>query len=175
MAVKATLRGVNEMLGVGCRPYQPSLPFDDVLTPVFDMVYVIVIPCHILESVLFPLPKSLIIRHVIRELLDAITVFEPWDTHSGVFFLQHVVIVRLDVNLLDPTLDILVLSTGRELVVGKILLSCLKVTLSIAFPCLSNVINQRSAGTMVYFIQRERRWLWSGLRVCDVSNLFKVG
>jgi len=51
IAVKATLRGENEMLSVGWLPQQPSHAFDDVLTPVFDRVLVIVIPSHILESV----------------------------------------------------------------------------------------------------------------------------
>jgi len=51
ITVKATLRGVNEMLGVGWLPHQLSHAFDHVLTPVFDKVLVIVIPSHILESV----------------------------------------------------------------------------------------------------------------------------
>jgi hypothetical protein len=46
----ATLRGENEMLGVGWLPHQPSHAFDDVSTPVFDRALVIVIPSHILES-----------------------------------------------------------------------------------------------------------------------------
>jgi hypothetical protein len=50
IAVKATLRGVNEMLGVRWVPHQPSHDFDDVSTPVFDRVLVIVIPFHIFES-----------------------------------------------------------------------------------------------------------------------------
>jgi len=45
------LSGVNEILGVGCLPHQPSNGFDDVSTPVFDRVLVIVIQSHILESV----------------------------------------------------------------------------------------------------------------------------
>jgi len=51
IAVKATLRGLNEMLGVGWLPHQPSHTFDDVSTPVFDRPLVIVIPSHILGSV----------------------------------------------------------------------------------------------------------------------------
>jgi len=51
VAVKAMLRGVNEMLRVGWLPHQPSHAFDDVSTPVFDRVLVIVIPSPILESV----------------------------------------------------------------------------------------------------------------------------
>jgi len=51
IADKATLRGVNEMLGVGWLPHQPSHAFNDVSTPVFDRPLVIVIPSHILESV----------------------------------------------------------------------------------------------------------------------------
>jgi len=51
ITVKAMLRGVNEMLGVGWLPHQPSHASDDVSTPVFDRALVIVIPSHILESV----------------------------------------------------------------------------------------------------------------------------
>jgi hypothetical protein len=51
IAVKAPLRGQNEMLGVGWLPHQPSHAFDDVSTPVFDRALVIVIASHILESV----------------------------------------------------------------------------------------------------------------------------
>jgi hypothetical protein len=51
IAVKASLRGENEMLGVGWLPHQPSHAFDDVSTAVFDRALVIVIPSHILESV----------------------------------------------------------------------------------------------------------------------------
>jgi hypothetical protein len=51
LAVKATLSGVNKMLGVRWLPHQPSHAFDDILTPVFDRVLVIVIASHILESV----------------------------------------------------------------------------------------------------------------------------
>jgi len=48
IAVKATLRGINQMLGVRWLPHQPSHAFDDVSTPVFDSALVIVIPFHIL-------------------------------------------------------------------------------------------------------------------------------
>jgi len=51
IAVKATLRGENEMLGVGWLPHQPSHAFDEFSTPVFDKALVIVIPSHILDSV----------------------------------------------------------------------------------------------------------------------------
>jgi hypothetical protein len=51
ITVKATLRGENEMLGIGWLPHQPSYAFDDVSTPVFHRVLVIVIPSDILESV----------------------------------------------------------------------------------------------------------------------------
>ena len=51
IAVNATPKGVNEMLGVGRVPHQPSHTFDDVSTPVFDRVLVIVIPSHIFQSV----------------------------------------------------------------------------------------------------------------------------
>jgi len=51
IALEATMRGGNEMLGVGWLLHQPSHAFDDVLTPVFDRALVIVIPSHNLESV----------------------------------------------------------------------------------------------------------------------------
>jgi len=51
IAVKETLREVNEMLGIGWLPHQPSHAFDRVSTPVFDSALMIVIPSHILECV----------------------------------------------------------------------------------------------------------------------------
>jgi len=51
IAVKAPLRGENEILGIGWLTHQPSHASDDVFTPVFDRALVIVIPSHILESV----------------------------------------------------------------------------------------------------------------------------
>jgi hypothetical protein len=51
IAVKATLRVVNTMLGVCWLPHQPSHAFDDVSTPGFDKSLVIVIPFHIHDSV----------------------------------------------------------------------------------------------------------------------------
>jgi len=51
IAVKATLRGVNKMLGVRWLPHQPSDAFDDVSTPVFDRVLLIVVSFHIHKSV----------------------------------------------------------------------------------------------------------------------------
>jgi len=51
ITVKATLRGVNELLGVGRLLHQLSHAFDDVWTPVLDRALVIVIPSHFLESV----------------------------------------------------------------------------------------------------------------------------
>jgi len=121
ISVKATLRGVDEMLGVRWLPHQQCHAFDDISTPVFDRALVIVIPFHIMESVQFPLPESQIIWHASHELLEAIPVFEAWETQSGVFFLQHVVIVRLHAVLLDPTLDIFVLFTRRKWVVWILL------------------------------------------------------
>jgi hypothetical protein len=121
IAVKATLRGLNKMLGVRWLPHQPSHAFDDVSTPLFERALVIVILSQILESVYFPLPERQIIWHASHELLDAIPVFEAWETQSGVFFLRHVVIVRLHAVLLDPTLDIFVLFTRRKRVVGIVL------------------------------------------------------
>jgi hypothetical protein len=51
ITAKATLWGVNRMLGVRWLPHQPSHAFDEVSTPGFDKASVIVIPFHILESV----------------------------------------------------------------------------------------------------------------------------
>jgi hypothetical protein len=51
IAVKAMLRGINGILGVGWLPQQPSHAIDDFSTPVFDRPSVIVIPYHILKSV----------------------------------------------------------------------------------------------------------------------------
>jgi hypothetical protein len=121
ITVKATLRGVNVILGVGWPPHQPSHAFDDVSTPEVDSPLVIVIPSHILEGVYFPLPQCLIIWHASHEHLDAIAVFEAWETLSGVFFVQHIVIVRLHTLLLDPTLDIFVFFTRHKQVVGIVL------------------------------------------------------
>jgi hypothetical protein len=49
--VKATLRGVNEMLGVGWLPHQPFHAVHNVSTPVFDRPLLIVISSRILEGV----------------------------------------------------------------------------------------------------------------------------
>jgi hypothetical protein len=86
IAVKATLRALNEMLRVGWLTHQPSHAFDNISTSVFDRALVILIPSHILETVLFPLPDSLIICHGSHELLDAIPIFEAWETQNSVFF-----------------------------------------------------------------------------------------
>jgi hypothetical protein len=51
IAVTATLRGENEMLGIGWLTHQPSQPYDDVSTLVFDKSLVIIFPSHVLESV----------------------------------------------------------------------------------------------------------------------------
>ena len=48
-------------------------------------------------------------------------MFEAWEKQSGVFFLQHVVIVRLLALLLDPTMDIFLLFTCCKQVVGIVL------------------------------------------------------
>jgi len=121
IAVEATLRGINMMLGIAWLPHQPSYASDDISTPAFDRALVIVSPYHILESVQFLLPGSMIIWHDSHEPPDAIPVFEAWETQSSVFFLQHVVIVRLHALLLDPTLDIFVLFTRRKRLVGSVL------------------------------------------------------
>jgi hypothetical protein len=63
ITAKAMLRGVNEMLRIGWLSHQPSHAVDDVSTPVFHRLMVIVIRSHILESVYVPLPKSLITWH----------------------------------------------------------------------------------------------------------------
>jgi hypothetical protein len=77
ITVNVTLRGVNEILGVGWVRHQLSHAFDDVSTPVFDMALVIVNPAHVLNSVKFLPPESLIMWHAHHELLDAISVFVP--------------------------------------------------------------------------------------------------
>jgi hypothetical protein len=51
IAVKATLRGVNEMRGAGWLPDPPSHAFDDVSNPGFDRPLGIVLPSDILEGV----------------------------------------------------------------------------------------------------------------------------
>ena len=51
IAVKAMLRGINEILAVRWLLHQPSHAFDDVLTSVSDRVLAIVIPSHILVRV----------------------------------------------------------------------------------------------------------------------------
>jgi hypothetical protein len=50
IAVKATLRGINKMLGVLWLPHQLSDAFEYFSTPEFDRALVIVIPSHILEG-----------------------------------------------------------------------------------------------------------------------------
>jgi hypothetical protein len=121
MAVNAMLRGDNQMLGEGWLPHQPSYAFVDVSTPVFDRVLVIVIPCHILKSMVFPHRESLIIWHACDELLEVIPIFEASEMQSGISFLQHVVIVCLRALLLNPTLDIFVQYTHPKWVVGNVL------------------------------------------------------
>jgi hypothetical protein len=79
--------------------------------------------------------------HASHELLDAIAIFDAWETQSSVFFLQHVVKVHFHVLLLDPTLDIFVVFTHRKRVVGIILQVHLKAALSVTFSWLSNVTN----------------------------------
>jgi hypothetical protein len=117
---------------------------------------------------------SLIICHASHELLDAMPVFEAWEMKSGVLFLQHVVIVHLQAHLLDPTLHIFVLFRRCKWIVGITLYIRLKAALSVALPCLSNVINQRSVSVGVYFHPRHW-WRWLRLRVCDVFNVFELG
>jgi len=149
IADKATLRGINMMLGLGWLPLQLYHAFDDVSTPVFDGALVIVIPSHILDSVQFPLLKSLIIWHACHELLDAIPISEPCKTQSHLFYLQHDVIVRLHDLLLDPTLNIFEHFTRRKWVVGIVLKVHLKATPSVGFPWLSHVVTQHSTSAGV--------------------------
>ena len=175
IAVIATLRGVNKMLSIGWLLHQTSHAFDDISTPVFHWALVIDMPSHILESVQFPLPEILIIWHASHECLDAIPMFEAWETQDGVFFPQHVVIVRLHALLLVSTLDRFVLLTRHKQVVGIVLKVHLKATLSVAFPWLSNVIAEPSTGTGECFGPRRMRCWWLGLPVCDVVKVFEVG
>ena len=114
IAVEGTLPAVHEMLCIGGLPHQPSDAFDDVSTPECDRALVCVIPSHILESVKFLLPMSLILRYGSHVLVDDIPVYECLETPSVVFCLQHVVVVRLYDCLLNPTRDTFVLFTGRK-------------------------------------------------------------
>jgi hypothetical protein len=108
-----------------------------------------VIPAHILESVKFPLAKSLIIWHGGPKPLDTISVFEAWETACGVFFLQHIVIVCLHAVLLDPKLDIFVLFAHRKQLVLIGFQVRVNDTMIFPFPWLRNEHNQWSAGTRV--------------------------
>jgi len=101
--------------------------------------------------------------------------FGSWETQSGVFFLEHIVIARLHTRPLYPTQDIFVLFMHRKRVVGIVLWGHLIATLSVASPWVTNVIAQLSACTEVHFCQRQTRWRWLRHRVCDVFNMFEVG
>jgi hypothetical protein len=149
------------MLGVHWIVYQLSHAVHHVWTPVFDRALVIINPSYILENVEFHLPDCQITCDACHILQDAISVFEAWEMQSSVFFIQHVVIVRLDALLLDPTQDIFVLCTGRKQVVGIVLYVCLKATLSVSVPCLNTVITQRSTSTGQCFRLGQRMWQWS--------------
>jgi hypothetical protein len=100
---------------------------------------------------------------------------EAWETQSGVFFLQHIVIVRLHALLLDSTLDILLPCTCRKWVVGIVLYVHLKATVSITVPEHINVIAQRRAGAELCFHVRQRNCRSLRLRLCDDFNMFEVG
>jgi len=145
------------MLSIGWPPHQPSDACDDVSTPVHDRALVIVTQPHILESVHFPLPESLMIYHLRYDLLDTIPFFEASETQSCVSFHWPVVIVRLHSLLLDLTLDIFVLFTRRKRIVGSVLKNRVKAALRVAFPWLSNVMNQRKAGAGAY-VNPQQRW-----------------
>ena len=60
-------------------------------------------------------------RLATHKLPDTIPVFEAWETLSGVFFLQYVLIVHLHALLLDPTPDIFVLFTRCKRRIGFVL------------------------------------------------------
>jgi len=49
--VKAMLRVINDMLGLGWLPHQLSDGSDNVSTPVFDRALVTVMPFHMVQSV----------------------------------------------------------------------------------------------------------------------------
>jgi hypothetical protein len=94
---------------------------------------------------------------------------------SGVFFLQHGVILRLHDILLDPTLDIFVLFTRLKRMVWIVLYVLLTANLSVAFPLVSNVIAQWNTGARECFRPQQRRRRWLRLRVGDVFKEFQVG
>jgi len=127
------------MLCTWCLPHQPSHAVDDISTPVFDKVLVIVIALHILQSVLFFHPERLNIWHACHELRDVIPVFDLWHMLSFVCFVQHIVLICLYGHLLDPTLDIFVLFTLPKLEDGFVFQIHLMATLCIAFPSLSKL------------------------------------
>jgi len=163
------------MLGMGWLPHWPFDAFDDILTPVFDRTLLIVIPFHILESVQFPLPENLIICHTNRKLPVAMPEVETSGMQSGVFFLQHAVIVLLHALLPGPKRDILVLFTWRKQAVGIVLFLRLRVTLCIVFSWCSIEIVLQSDGTEVCFHPRWRKRRWLRLGVCHLSNILKLG
>jgi hypothetical protein len=68
------------MVGVSWLPHQPSQDFHDMSSPTFVRALAIVIPSHMLNTVKFALPKSLIIWHACQELLNTIPVFEASET-----------------------------------------------------------------------------------------------
>jgi hypothetical protein len=51
ITVKATIRGVNEILSISWLPHQPSHAIEDVRTPVVDRRLVMVLTSHILDGV----------------------------------------------------------------------------------------------------------------------------
>jgi hypothetical protein len=109
------------MLGIGWLPHQQSHAVDDVSNPEFNRPLVIVIQSHILESVVVPLPVSLINSNASPKLLDVIPIDECWVMQIGVSFLQHGFIVYLDTVLRDTRLDIFVLFTHRKPLVWIVL------------------------------------------------------
>jgi len=175
IAVGATLMGINAMLGVGWLLQQPSHASDDVLTPIFDRPLVIVIPSHILESVYYPLPTSLIIWHASHKVLDAIPMLKASGMQCGVFFLQLVVIVCHHTIVLDPTPAIFVLLTHCKQVVGIFIASPVQAFLSVAFTWLRNIIAQQRAGAGEYFCPWQRRLLQLRHAICNVFILVVVG
>jgi len=109
------------MLHLGWLPQQASHAFNDVLTPVFDRVLVIVIASDILKSVEFSLPESLMIWHANKVVLDAISICEAWETRSGGSYVQPVVIEQLHAPLIDPTVGIVVLCAHYKRAEGFVL------------------------------------------------------
>jgi hypothetical protein len=154
------VRGLNEILSAGLRLHQPSHASEDVSTLVVEWLLLIDIPFHILGSVLFPFCMMLNISQASHEFLDANPISEAWETESGVFFLQHVVIVPLHAILQNSAMDIFVLFTSYTQVVQIVLEVLLMPTLSIAFRRVCNVFAWQCTSARVCFRPWQNRWQW---------------